>query len=255
MWRHFGGERHRVGPVRHRSVCTVHSELVQPVGGEARPEQLPDPRGAQYPHGGVIAVPAVELTDQVHPLGIRGPHREGHPVDHAIGGGETARMGAEDLPETFVAALGEQVQVHLAQSRQEPVAVGDGVRLIAAGIADLESVVHEVDERQLDRVHPGVNVGHRVARPADHDAHRGRMRTQCPDDGPGAVLVGTQDGVRVVVDPGEQSRQIRRIRRQTDGAHSRRSRGARCSGGIGGILRMWATARAGSSRTKFSRPH
>ena len=36
-------------------------------------------------------------------------------------------MGAEDLPEPFVAALGEQVQVDFAQRGQEPVRVGDGV--------------------------------------------------------------------------------------------------------------------------------
>ena len=39
-----------------------------------------------------------------------------------------ARMGTEDLPEPLVAALGEQVQVQLAEGGQEPVGVGDGVR-------------------------------------------------------------------------------------------------------------------------------
>ena len=34
-------------------------------------------------------------------------------------------MGAEDLPESFVAALAEQVQVDFAQGGQEAVGVGD----------------------------------------------------------------------------------------------------------------------------------
>ena len=58
-----------------------------------------------------------------------------------------ARVRAEDLPQPFVAALGEQVQVDLAERGQEAVRVGDGVhvgRAVRAGIADLEPVVDEV---------------------------------------------------------------------------------------------------------------
>ena len=36
-------------------------------------------------------------------------------------------MGAEDFPESLVAALGEQVQVDFAQGGQEAVGVGDVV--------------------------------------------------------------------------------------------------------------------------------
>ena len=42
--------------------------------------------------------------------------------------GEGARMRAEHVPQPFVTALGEQVQVDLAQRGQEAVGVGDGVR-------------------------------------------------------------------------------------------------------------------------------
>ena len=38
-------------------------------------------------------------------------------------------MGAEDLPESLVAAFGEQMQVDFAQGGQEAVGVGDGVRV------------------------------------------------------------------------------------------------------------------------------
>jgi len=59
-------------------------------------------------------------------------------------------MRAEDLPQSFVPAFGEQVQVDVAEGRQKPVTVGDGVntRLTGTGVADLESVIGEVGERQ-----------------------------------------------------------------------------------------------------------
>ena len=38
-------------------------------------------------------------------------------------------MRAEDLPESFVAALGEQVQIDFAERGQEPVGVGHRVHI------------------------------------------------------------------------------------------------------------------------------
>ena len=60
-------------------------------------------------------------------------------------------MRAEDLPQPFVTALGEQVQIDLAQGGQESVRVGRGVReRLAVGprIAHFEAVVDEIGERQ-----------------------------------------------------------------------------------------------------------
>ncbi len=67
------------------------------------------------------------------------------PSTDAVGGGEAAGMGAEDVPQPFVATLGEQVQVDLAERRQEAIGVGDGVRRFAvASVAHFEPVVDQV---------------------------------------------------------------------------------------------------------------
>ena len=95
----------------------------------------------------------VEFTDQADALGIRRPHGEGDAVDDAVGRGVAAGVRAQDLPQPLVAALGEQVQIHLAEGGQEAIGVGDGVDVGApcAGIADFEPVVGQVGERQRDR--------------------------------------------------------------------------------------------------------
>ena len=206
MRRHLGGERHRIGPVGHRPVDAVHPELVEAIGREAGPEQFPDPGGSEHPHRGVGAVPAVELTDQADALGIRRPHRERHPVDHAVGGGEGPRVCAQDLPQPFVAALVEQVQVHLAQGGQKPVAVGGDVR--GARIADLQAVVDEVGEGQRDGEQAGADMLHRMALSADKSSHRLGVRAQGPDDGLIPVFVRAEDRMRVVMRPGNQAGQV-----------------------------------------------
>ena len=108
----------------------------------------------------------VEIADHADALGVRRPHRERHALDHAVGGGEAARVRAEDLPQPLVAALGEQVQVDLAQRGQEPVGVGDGVHeapTSSAGVADLEPVVDQVGERHRDGEQTRLDVLQRVA--------------------------------------------------------------------------------------------
>ena len=54
------------------------------------------------------------------------------PSTITVGGLEAARMRTDDVPQPFVATLGEQMQVELAEGGQEPVGVGDGVRATAA---------------------------------------------------------------------------------------------------------------------------
>ena len=105
--------------------CTRN--LYSPPIGKPGQNNSHTPGRPEHPQLGLVAVPVVELADQADALGVRRPHRERHPVDHAVGRGEAARMRAEDLPQSFVAALGEQVQVDLAERGQEAVRVGDGV--------------------------------------------------------------------------------------------------------------------------------
>src|ERR1700757_2063846 len=97
--------------VTRDAVGAVHAELVQTVDRETGPEQLPYPGGAQHPHRGVVAGPAVELADQTEAFGVGRPHGERHPGDDTVGRGERAGMGAKDLPESLVAAFAEEMQV------------------------------------------------------------------------------------------------------------------------------------------------
>lgn len=126
-------------------------------------------------------------------------------------------MRAEDLPQPLVAALGEQVQVELAQRRQEPVGVGRGVcddGVADAGVVDLQAVVDEVGERHRDREQPGFQMLHHVALTADDRGDLDRVRTEGTDHGVAGVLVRTEHGMRVVVLTGQQAMDVGRVRPQ-----------------------------------------
>jgi hypothetical protein len=88
----------------------------------------------------------VELADQADALGVWRPYRKGDPLDDPVGRPEAARMRTDDVPEPFMATLGEQVQVQLAEGGQESVGVGDSV-WSGALVAHLQAVVDEVGER------------------------------------------------------------------------------------------------------------
>jgi len=159
----------------------------------------------------------IELADQADALGIRRPYREGHPVHDAVRRGEAARVSAEDLPQSFVAALGEQMQIHFAQCGQEAVRVGHVVdmRRFAAGVvADLESVIHQIRERQRDREKASLDVLEHIALAADQGHHLDSMGPVGPHHRVVAVFVGAQDRMRVVVLAGQQAVQVGRRRPQ-----------------------------------------
>ena len=128
-------------------------------------------------------------------------------------------MSPENLPQAFVATLGEQVQVDLAQGRKKTVPVGHdvGVRVIAVGVADLESVVDEFGKRQRHREQSGVDMGHRVPLPADECHHLARVRPQGADHRLFAVLVCSEDAVRIVVHAGDEAGEFAWIRCQVAG--------------------------------------
>ncbi len=106
-----------------------------------------------------------------------------------------------------------------------------------------------------------------VSLAADQGRHLDGVRAVGPKHRVVAVFVGTQDRVRVVVLAGQQPVQVGRVRPQMwtgelialgrlrHFSHSLRSRFSRWSAGIWGMFSMWATALAGSMRTKFDWPH
>ncbi len=65
------------------------------------------------------AAPAVEVAHDAHGLRVRRPDAEARAVDALV----RAVVGAEHLPQLLVAALGPQVEVDLADARNEAVGV------------------------------------------------------------------------------------------------------------------------------------
>ena len=125
-------------------------------------------------------------------------------------------MSAQDLPKPLVAAFGEKVQVDLAEGGQEPVGVGDGVHVmpVRSGVGDLESVVHQVRERQCDREKSGLDVLEGIALTAHHGYDLDRMGSVRADDRVVVVFVRTQNRMRIVVFAGKQTVEVGCVRPQ-----------------------------------------
>ena len=125
-------------------------------------------------------------------------------------------MGTQDLPQPLVAAFGEKVQVDLAEGRQEPVGVGDGVHVlpVRSGIGDLEPVVHQVGERQRDREQSGLDVLERISLTAHQGHHVDRVGSVGADDRVVVVFVRTQNRMRIVVFAGKQTVEVGCVRPQ-----------------------------------------
>jgi hypothetical protein len=110
---------------------------------------------------------------------------------------------AEHLPELLVPALADEVQVDLAEAREETVRVVVGVR--AAFVRHLEPVVGDLRHRQ----HAGEDA---VPLPREFDPlaaeHHGDAvgpRSRHTDRHGAVVRVGAEDRVRVVMVTGEQA--------------------------------------------------
>ena len=143
----LGVEGHRVGLLAPLAVGAEDQELVLRPRTHVGHEQLPDPRGAELAHRVLSAVPAVEVALDPHAPGGRRPDGEGRADDGC--GAEAlvaVLVSAEDRPQLLVPALVDQVEVHLAEARQEPVGVVAGDRAVA--VVDLDAVVRDVGHRQ-----------------------------------------------------------------------------------------------------------
>src|SRR5215469_18772458 len=117
---HPGRDRRRaLSPVSQRvrlampvAVRIGDVELVRGAAPDTGNEQLPDAGAAEGAHRVRPAVPVIEVTDDPDAAGVGGPYRKR--------GAAEARLqpGAENVPQLLVPALGDQVQIDLAERGQ-----------------------------------------------------------------------------------------------------------------------------------------
>ncbi len=136
-------------------------------------EQLPDAAFDPLAHRVAAAVPVVEGTHDADTGSVGRPDREGRAV-HAF---QRRRMGAQLLVEAEMIALGQEVDVELAQDRRETVGVVD---VLDAGVGEKTQTVGEAALPAFDdalveaRVVGALEVGrHRVAVQHLHPPGRG----------------------------------------------------------------------------------
>ena len=127
------GASQRVGLLEPVAAGTLDLELVAHADADAGDENLPDAGGTQRPHGGSHAVPEVELADDAHGARVGGPHGEGGTGGFAQLVSVGLHMGTEDVPQILMAALRDEVGVHLAQGRQVTVGVVANGGVVAVG--------------------------------------------------------------------------------------------------------------------------
>ena len=149
--RHLGLLRVGVGLEQDLAVLGEDLVLVALAGPDVGQEQLPDAAGAHRAHRVQPAVPGVEVADDADRPRRRRPHRERRAL-HAL---VLEGVGAEARVELLVATLADQVQVELAERRQERVRVVDR-ELAARAVVDLELVAQrQLGARELALEDPG----------------------------------------------------------------------------------------------------
>jgi hypothetical protein len=88
--------RERIGLDPQRAFLRFNLELVERPGSDAGHEQLPDPAAPQLAHRKQAAIPAIEITNQAHALGVRCPDREAD-TRHALGDSHASAQGFPQL--------------------------------------------------------------------------------------------------------------------------------------------------------------
>ncbi len=187
--RNLGVPGHRVGLPHPVARLREQFELVVGAGGQAGDEELPHACAAHVAHRVGDAVPAVEVADHANRLGVRSPHREGGAGGRTEHTDVVAEMRAEDVPQAFVPALADEVQVEFAEGGQVTVGVvGDparrrlvpcleGVVLQAHGAHTLPDAVAEVCEFDVGAVgEDREDLGGKRPEGADDDERVGHTR-------------------------------------------------------------------------------
>ncbi len=157
--RELRAPRHRIGlPRQGFARGAGDGELVGAADRHVGDEKLPDTRLPPPPHRMAGRVPAVELSDDGHGLGVRGPDRKADAIMAAM----AARLRAEAGGEVPVRAFGEPVQVIAGQHRGESIRVDDA--LDSAGPVNDEPVVAGLRHHALED--PGHHLRHGDRGPA-----------------------------------------------------------------------------------------
>ena len=131
--RNLRGARERIGLLEPVATRPLDLELVARPHGDVGNEDLPHARGSQRTHRRRGAIPVVKLADNAHRARVGRPHGKGGAGGLAQLVGVSCHVRAENLPQVLVAALGDQVGVHLAQGRQEAVGIVAHRRVFAVG--------------------------------------------------------------------------------------------------------------------------
>ena len=129
-------------------------ELVARALADAGDEQLPDARRAERAHRVQAAVPGVEVADHRRPRARVGAQTANADAGDAV---DLAHVRAELLVELLVAALAGQVQVELAERRQERVRVAQREALAVARSRPRarSAAAARAGERALEERRPG----------------------------------------------------------------------------------------------------
>ena len=175
-----------------------HLVFVEHARADAGDEQLPHARPVALAHRVAASVPAVEVAHDGDALRVRRPDGEAH-AGHAL---HLRRVRAQGVAEIEVAALGEQVDVQIAEHGRERVRV---LGLVARGaLADTQAIgplradgageeARRVNALQLAGNEPGVAVhdGDGVGA-GDEGADGPVMRAE---HGEGVAVARVDDGV------------------------------------------------------------
>lgn len=134
------------------------------------------------------------------------------PADLAVERGVPLRMRAEHLPEPLVPSLPEQVQIDLAERRQEVVPVRLHHRA-PAGIGGDDPVVPQLRVGHDPFEDAVITVRQWMIHAADARRDRLRVRPQHPDDRAFGMRVRPQHRVRIGVGTRRQQQEVAPIHR------------------------------------------
>jgi len=134
--RHFERAAERIGLLQNRAARRTDLELVFFALGQPRNEDLPEAAWRDRAHRVHAAVPCIEVADDAHAIGIRGPHGEMRARRRPDGDPVRAKF----FERMQVRPLAEQVNVEIGEDPPIPIRIVD-VDDVIAGVGDAEAVV------------------------------------------------------------------------------------------------------------------